>query len=419
MDYISENIVKEILKTKDDGRLFKRESHTLEFKQDFDWDIRRSRIKYIKSIAAFANRTGGYMVFGISNNPREIIGMQKSFSDIDDAEITQFISLYLANTPNYEREEFIINGNKIGVIYVHEADKKPIICIKDYGDIITESSIYYRYYSRSCVIKASDLIHLIHESKEKETHKWMNLFSQIAKVGVHEVGIYNAKSGEITTEHGNRFILDDDLLKRLKVLDKYSLHEKGSEAVRIIGEIDQKGTVIYRPYVIQLEDIIERFLEDSDVEAPQEYLEALCYQNTGILPIYFYLNKAGLSVEDGIQHFAKMKINTQSKNKLISRLRNEKILLNAKNKHRIDTETAVGERRKFYYDALINNNEVEVDSVGKAKRYLEALMNLEQGEYNSLSVKSLLNQFFDQYYDKLSYQLRQAIAYIDLIENRE
>jgi len=58
------------------------ESHEVEYKEKFHI---RGAGDYAKTIAAFANNSGGYFVFGVKNN-RQIIGLQDSqFQDLDPA----------------------------------------------------------------------------------------------------------------------------------------------------------------------------------------------------------------------------------------------------------------------------------------------------------------------------------------------
>mgnify|MGYP002627971886 CR=1 FL=1 len=42
--------------------------------------------KYAKTMAAFANRDGGYIIYGVKNNPRIVVGMRDNiFDEYDDA----------------------------------------------------------------------------------------------------------------------------------------------------------------------------------------------------------------------------------------------------------------------------------------------------------------------------------------------
>tara|TARA_R110002051_G_scaffold13808_1_gene45553 strand:+ start:14609 stop:15874 length:1266 start_codon:yes stop_codon:yes gene_type:complete len=416
---LDNNLIVELMKTKANGRLYKRESTALEFKSDFDWDIRESRIKYLKSIASFANRSGGYMIFGVSDSPRLISGITKSFMEIDDYQISQFINLYLSPAPDFEREEFVMNGKKIGVMYIHPVDRKPVVCIKSYGNIMSDSSIYYRYNSLSCIINSGDLIHLLEEAKQKENDKWMKLFTSASTVGVHNAGIFDIKSGKISTQKGNSFVLDENLLKRLKVLDKYSQQEDGAEAVRIIGEIDKTGTVINRPFAIHDDDIIIGFLGDKDINAPIEYLEAMCYQSSGFMPIYYYINKTDFNIEDILKKLNKVKTRSQAKKKLIARLEDDSNILNQRESLVMENTTSVRAKRLRYHNQLINEEEIIYKNSGEVKRLLEAICNLQLGTFNFSYVKNVLIDVYNNYFNSdLSSFIRKTVCYLDLLENK-
>ena len=85
------------------GKL-RNEGAVLEYKENFDWQNKESRARYAKTIAGFANNKGGILVFGVTDKPRQIVGLsnvQKSaFEKIDESVIERFywiilISLYL------------------------------------------------------------------------------------------------------------------------------------------------------------------------------------------------------------------------------------------------------------------------------------------------------------------------------------
>lgn len=415
---LEKKIISDLLKTKQNGSLYKRESTTLEFKQDFDWDIRASRVKYIKSIAALSNRSGGYMIFGVSNTPRKILGIKKDFMAIDDAQLSQFINNYLSPSPIFEREEFDIAGRKIGVIYVHPADRKPIVCIKDYNDIMSESLIYYRYNSQSCIIKSGDLIHLLEEAKQKENDKWMKVFTSISQVGVHNAGVFDMKSGKIATQKGNSFVLDEALLNRLKILDKYSQQEDGAEAVKIIGQIDKTGTIINRPFAIHDDDIIKGFLKNEEITFPSEYVEAMCYQSSGFMPIYYYIKKTDDDINEVLKKLRKVKTKSQAKNKLTKRLTDDSKILNQHLTLPIDNTTSVRSKRLKYFNQILNNEDIQFQNIGEVKRFLEAIFHLTKGTFDIPNLKLKLLEVYNSYFDsKLSSFLRKAICYLDIIEN--
>ena len=54
------------------GRLASRENSRLEYKQSFNWS---GRAGYAKTMAAFANNAGGFIVFGVKDSPHDLVGL--------------------------------------------------------------------------------------------------------------------------------------------------------------------------------------------------------------------------------------------------------------------------------------------------------------------------------------------------------
>ena len=87
-----------------------RESGWLEFKESFNWG---SKDEYAKSMAAFANNKGGFLVFGITNQPRKLVGLQNNnFETLDEAKISGYLNT--AFSPEIGFEKFIekVRGKK-------------------------------------------------------------------------------------------------------------------------------------------------------------------------------------------------------------------------------------------------------------------------------------------------------------------
>ena len=90
-----ENRVKELLgNSTDEGRLRSRESTTLELKESFGF---KSLAKYLKTISAFANNQGGLIIFGVTDNPRTLKGIdQEKFEQIKIEQISTYLSEYFS-----------------------------------------------------------------------------------------------------------------------------------------------------------------------------------------------------------------------------------------------------------------------------------------------------------------------------------
>jgi predicted HTH transcriptional regulator len=95
-------------------------------------------------MAAFANNRGGYLVFGVSNQPRRLVGLSsKNFETLDEAVITAYLNGLFSPEIYYEKFVTDICGKQVGIIYAHKSIEA-IIGIKNDGDV-KEGEIYYRY----------------------------------------------------------------------------------------------------------------------------------------------------------------------------------------------------------------------------------------------------------------------------------
>lgn len=80
MNKISQEAINELLKLKADNTLYHRENSTLEFKEQFNF---AGLADYLKDFAAFANNNGGYLIFGVKDKPRTLIGMRLKSYHLD------------------------------------------------------------------------------------------------------------------------------------------------------------------------------------------------------------------------------------------------------------------------------------------------------------------------------------------------
>jgi hypothetical protein len=84
-------------------RLISRENSTLEFKEGFGW---KSLPEYARTLAAFSNAQGGYIVFGVKDRPRILEGLTNDrFEELDPAKLTRGLQDYFE--PEIQWESFI------------------------------------------------------------------------------------------------------------------------------------------------------------------------------------------------------------------------------------------------------------------------------------------------------------------------
>ena len=112
-----------------DTKKLRNESLTIEYKETFNFG---SLAKYFKTLMAFANNRGGAIIFGITNSPRTIKGIDKNsqFHKIDTEKIVQFMKEDMSTILDFEMDTFFVEGKELGFIKVDELKYKPVICKK-------------------------------------------------------------------------------------------------------------------------------------------------------------------------------------------------------------------------------------------------------------------------------------------------
>jgi hypothetical protein len=214
-------------------RITSRESGWIEFKESFNWG---SKDEYAKSIAAFANNKGGYIVFGVKDKPRDLIGLQSNnFDATDEAKITAYLNSSFAPEIIFEKFVISIKTKTVGILHIHKAQIKPIVCLKNDGKL-KEADIYYRYNARSEKIKYPELKTLFDLIKEEERRCWMTLMEKISKIGPTNAAIMDILGGEITGT-GRTLVVDKKLIPKLRFINRGSFQEGGKPTLKLIGDV--------------------------------------------------------------------------------------------------------------------------------------------------------------------------------------
>jgi hypothetical protein len=188
-----EEYILNILKKKDKkGNVIARESSEIEFKESFNFS---NITEYSKYMASFANKSGGYIIFGIKDNPRKIVGINPDrFNEISQEKITSFLLEHFNPEIKWDIGIVEYDTQSVGYIYTYKAENKPVICKKNKDGIIKNGEIYYRYRAQTRNIEYGELTEIIDEIKEKEKQNWIRLLTDIASIGPENV-IVSKKSG--------------------------------------------------------------------------------------------------------------------------------------------------------------------------------------------------------------------------------
>jgi len=274
-----------------------RENSQLEFKETFNLG---SLAKYSRTMAAFANNRGGYIVFGVEPSPHRLKGVNKTkFEECDPAQVTQFLNAHFGPEIIWEMETVEIFGTSLGYIYISEADEKPIVAISNAADI-RSGEVYFRYKGQTSTIRYPELRAIIDARITRERQAWLQHLRTIERVGPRNVGILDTIHGKLYGA-GTPFLIDEKLLRQLKFIRRGQFSDgEGAPALRVLGDVQSiKGIEKEKPVPtgIHADDLITAFLAQRplDESEARSYLREATYQNTPYLPIHYLVNLSGLS----------------------------------------------------------------------------------------------------------------------------
>ena len=217
-----------------------RESKHREYKEDF---LVADLSDYTKILAAFGNASGGYILFGISNKPRQIVGVTH---DIDEAQWVDRIRQDFDPEIPIATAEYAVGRLKVLAVGVDQVISRPILCKRSRSkpvvgkdgkqrdaEVIREGSIYYRYAGQTRTIGYSELVHLIAEREERRVKAFMDTINVIQKVGVDRAGILKM------SEESSSIFMTPETAKSLSLIDKGRLVQKrGDPAYVVVGNVD-------------------------------------------------------------------------------------------------------------------------------------------------------------------------------------
>lgn len=237
---IDEEVVKELLRLNGE-RLFHREGQELEFKEQFNL---AALATYFRDFAAFANNRGGYLIFGVKDAPRILIGMSdkstEQFERVDPEKITGFLLETFSSDIEWAQASVSVEELTFGVFRVWPAHTKPVIARKDEGkdQLIKNGEVYYRYGGRTQKIQSAELESIINQRIEQNNQQWLDLMSKIGSAGPQNAAILDTEKSLIEKDDKRIMVLDEGLASKLKFIKQGEFVEKdGSTALQLVGDV--------------------------------------------------------------------------------------------------------------------------------------------------------------------------------------
>ena len=265
--------------------------------------------KWLRAVASLANNKGGYVIFGvkdktvndgkISDDSYEVVGLKsKEFENADPVEFTNRLKAAFDPTPLVLPVTIDLDGVSVGIFYVSQHLSRPIIALKNEGNQVRESDIYFRYPGQSARIKYSDLRAILDERDRLSREQIIPMVQKLLSLGPRNAMIADLSSGAL--EDGERsFVIDKDLVDAIKFIKKGEFDEtKGDRTLRLIGDVqavDSQGKTILKEFVTS-SDVINDFLDQKSPDSPKEYIRCAVEVGNGAwLPLLYFQKKAAMS----------------------------------------------------------------------------------------------------------------------------
>ncbi len=406
---VSDEALEKILRLKQDDILDIDETTIFECKETFNADTK----SLIKPLVSFANNKGGYILYGVKDSVWKVVGLSntklEAFNKWDVEKLSGCIFDYAGCGLEIRKCTYTISGKNIGIIYVFQAQKRPIIMTKNDGDIST-GQIYYRYPSSSRLIGSTELDNIIEERINSMISTTLSRhIENIIKNGIENTAILNIQTGEVEGKSGS-FVIDETLLPKIQFIKEGEFVEKkGAPALKLIGDI-QPITAITEvekevEKSITTKMVIEAFVKQTMVSTPLEYIKTVALDTGKWMPIHFFIRKSKKTLDE-IKIFLKDLIRAEGKNYpqgTIDMLSSEKIPSCGRKRDKTKIESI---KRK------------EIMSITTKEDALTFIASVEDVKKEDLDLKyclkilqSIVNQFWNE--KKIQSKVKYCCAYLD------
>ena len=398
------------------------EGITVEYKESFGW---KSMSDYFKAMAAFSNRDGGYIIFGIKDKPHELLGLKddvlKRFEEIDNQEWSTNLREHFSPEIIWEKITFYHEEKTYGILYTYSAKEKPIICKKDAGEL-KKGAIYYRYNSQNSEIDYPELHNIIEHEKNKINILWMQTIRQIGDSGVTKTALLDLKSGKMTGANTSLYI-DESLLNDISFVQEGSFVETGGNpALKVVGQVQtvvgaQRVVVEQeRNKAINADEIIISFITQEKVNNPLEFVKQICYQNTGNMPVYYYLHLANQNEEEALSFIESIPINSMSKDLLRRRIAQREV----KYARCANSNSMASKKKRTYLNAILEESLIVPNTESELKYCLISIKGLEPNQIKehkqyilNIMYEIYSNYFNNQPFSSIKTEFRYALCWID------
>lgn len=398
--------------------LVSRENSLLEFKTTLNLDGQT-----FKTMAAYANNKGGYIVFGVKPKPHTVVGLSEEklqyIRNIDRSEISSKLDAYYHPTIEWDFIEYNYKDKPLIIFYVSESFNKPVICAKTSGDTTREGDIYFSYNARRERIKYPELRNIFDAIRKSERNDWFNLLKKATKIGIKNISVLNTLSGEISGKKGKVY-LDQESLNKVKFIQEGKFSETdGDPTLKVIGEAEVVKTLPVMKtkevkVFISANDIIMSFLNQKQVSNPADYIKQICFEVAPTLPVYYFIKQAKLNIPETISLIQSVQARGTSKKNLKARLQVTRDYAFAQPKNKA---TEAKQREILLEKIRQKEKNITFPQLKDVQYFLEAIRMLENIEIELEYLKEYLCPIFSKHYfesgSKIPSEIRKTLCHID------
>lgn len=398
-------------------RLVSRESGWLEFKEGFNW---ASREDYARVLASFSNASGGCIVFGVGDRPRRLLGLKSdAFERIDPEKVSEYLNGLFSPEIRWEMSLHGFAGKTFGLMYAYESPHKPVMAAKAEGSKIREADILYRYRGRTERIKYAELRAILDEQRRREQAHWLRHLSSVARIGIENAAVMDVKTG-VVKGSGGSFVIDEKLLSKIKFIREGRFDEIfGAPALKVVGDVRlvkegiiQPTRTVTRTVSIRTPEIVYAFLDQEQGPEPVEYIRQICFETSAMLPLYHFMRLGRIGREEALKIVEGVKARSQSKEKLLKRLRGDECLSLP-----IPALPSRSAAKRREYRGKILARRLGAIPAEDMKYAIQSVRSLAVAQIHKPFLLPLLKGWFDEYYADRSvnhaYELRMAICHVD------
>ncbi|MBD0865018.1 MAG: ATP-binding protein [Rhodobacteraceae bacterium] len=221
-------------------RVTARESTNLEFKRDMALSTFR---KSLKTIAAFSNKTGGgQIVFGISDNPRQLVGVDVG-KVLDEGQQSEEIKQAIAPMPTTHFATVTIHYRTLGILRVEALPKPPALAIRDIPSdqgkhVLRAGTVYVRRRGQTAPITGVEFSQLLNSRDEQIRRAIFTYLGRGRDIGFDRVVVADPERSTENDAKQMTFYLPATAAAGMNVLDKATLvQEDGAPAYKLVGNV--------------------------------------------------------------------------------------------------------------------------------------------------------------------------------------